>query len=257
VALLADKRASVRRGKRPLNSRARALAPFPAVRTMRGVPTVLAATRLSRDFGAVRALRDVSLELASGELAGLAGPSGSGKTTLLHLLAAIDTPTGGSVRLLGREVSALSRGERAALRLAHVGLVFSEHNLSPALTIAENVELPMALAGRPAGERVQRVGAALAGLGIGELGGRFPEQLSSGQQQRGAVARALAGEPALLLLDEPTAHLDSASAAKLVERVADLVRERGMAALLASHDPQVLSRCARVLSLRDGALEAV
>ncbi|HEX5010233.1 MAG TPA: ABC transporter ATP-binding protein [Planctomycetota bacterium] len=220
------------------------------------MPTVLAATHLSRSFGAVQALRDVSLELAAGELAGLAGPSGSGKTTLLHLLAAIDTPTGGAVRLLGREVSGLSRGQRAALRLAHVGLVFAEHNLSPALTVAENVELPMALAGRPAAERAARTGAALERLGLGALGGRFPEQLSSGQRQRGALARALAGEPALLLMDEPTAHLDSVSAAGLVERVAELVRERDVAALLASHDPQVLSRCARVITLRDGALEA-
>jgi putative ABC transport system ATP-binding protein len=223
---------------------------------MRGVPTVLAAAGLSRDFGAVHALRGVSFELAAGELVGLAGPSGSGKTTLLQLLATLDTPSGGAVRLLGREVSALSRGERAALRLGHVGLVFAEHNLSPALTLAENVELPLALAGRPAGERAARVAAALGGLGLGELGGRFPEQVSSGQRQRAAVARALAGEPALLLLDEPTAHLDSASAAALVERVAELVREKGVAALLASHDVAVLARCARVLRLRDGALEA-
>jgi putative ABC transport system ATP-binding protein len=223
---------------------------------MRGVPTVLAAADLSRDFGAVRALRGVTLELAGGELAGLAGPSGSGKTTLLHLLASIDTPTGGTVRLLDREVSHLSRAQRAALRLSHIGLVFSDHNLSPALTVAENVELPLALAGRAVGERARRVHDALAGLGIGELGGRFPDQLSSGQRQRAAVARALAGEPALLLLDEPTAHLDSAAAAALVERVAELVRVRGVAALLASHDPAVLGRCARVLRLRDGLLEA-
>jgi putative ABC transport system ATP-binding protein len=220
---------------------------------MPAVPPVLQALDLVRDFDGVRALRAVSLALQPGELAGLAGPSGSGKTTLLHLLATIDTPTGGAVRLLGREVSALSRAQRAALRLAHVGLVFAEHNLSPALTLAENVALPLALAERA--DARARAAAALARLGVGALARRFPDQVSSGQRQRAAVARALAGEPALLLLDEPTAHLDSEAAGALVALVAELVRERGVAALLASHDPAVLARCGRVLRLRDGALD--
>jgi putative ABC transport system ATP-binding protein len=217
------------------------------------VPAILDAADLIRDFGTVRALRGVSLALGPGELVGLSGPSGSGKTTLLHLLATIDTPTAGSVRLLGQPVSTLSRGERAALRLRSVGLVFAEHNLSPVLTLAENVELPLALAGR--GDAAARAAAALERLEIGGLGGRFPGEVSSGQRQRAAVARALAGEPAVLLLDEPTAHLDSAAAAGLVGRVRELVRERRVAALLASHDPAVLARCDRVLVLRDGALE--
>jgi len=217
------------------------------------VPAILDAADLVRDFGAVRALRGVSLALGPGELVGLSGPSGSGKTTLLHLLATIDTPTAGAVRLLGQPVSTLSRGERAALRLRSVGLVFAEHNLSPVLTLAENVELPLALAGR--GDAAARAAAALERLEIGGLGARFPGQVSSGQRQRAAVARALAGEPAVLLLDEPTAHLDSAAAAGLVGRVRELVRERRVAALLASHDPVVLARCDRVLVLRDGALE--
>jgi putative ABC transport system ATP-binding protein len=220
---------------------------------MRRVPAILDAADLVRDFGAVRALRGVSLALGPGELVGLSGPSGSGKTTLLHLLATIDTPTAGAVRLLGAEVSRLSRGERAALRLRSVGLVFAEHNLSPVLTLAENVELPLALAGRT--DAAARAAAALERLEIGGLGARFPGEASSGQRQRAAVARALAGEPAVLLLDEPTAHLDSAAAAGLVGRVAELVRERRVAALLASHDPVVLARCDRVLVLRDGALE--
>jgi len=218
------------------------------------VTPVLAAADLARDFGGVHALRGVSFELRAGELAGLSGPSGSGKTTLLHLLATIDTPTAGGVRLLGREVSRLSRGQRAALRLQHVGLVFADHNLSPALTLAENVELPLALAGRA--DAAARVRSALERLGVGELAPRFPDQVSSGQRQRAAVARALAGEPAVLLLDEPTAHLDSTAAAALVEEVRALVAERGVAALLASHDPAVLGRCERQLRLRDGQLEA-
>jgi putative ABC transport system ATP-binding protein len=218
------------------------------------VPAVLDAAGLTRDFGAVRALRAVSLALGAGELVGLSGPSGSGKTTLLHLLATIDTPSAGAVRLLGREVSGLSPGERAALRLRSVGLVFAEHNLSPVLTLGENVELPLALAGRA--DATARAAAALERLDIGALARRFPGQVSSGQRQRAAVARALAGEPAVLLLDEPTAHLDSSSASGLVAGVSALVRDRGVAALLASHDPAVLGRCDRVLVLRDGVLEA-
>jgi len=203
----------------------------------------------------VEVVRGVDLDVFPGEMVVVAGPSGSGKTTLLHLLATIDTPTAGEVILDGRAVGALSAGGRADLRLARVGLVFAERNLSPALTSAENVDLPLALRGVPTKERAARVAAVLERVGVAAVADRFPEALASGEHQRVALARAIAGGPALLVADEPTSHLDSAAAASLLDLLAELVRERGMAAVVASHDERVFARADRVLRLRDGVIE--
>jgi putative ABC transport system ATP-binding protein len=220
---------------------------------------VVAASGLVRTFAprgdgaALTALRGVDVEVRRGEMVAIAGPSGSGKTTLLHLLAAIDTPTSGRVTLDGRDVAALSAAERADLRLRSVGLVFAERNLSPALTAAENVDLPLALRGDSARGRRDRVAAVLARVGASALADRFADGLSSGEHQRVALARAIAGGPALLVADEPTSHLDSAGAHALLALLVELVAEAGMAAVVASHDDRVLRRAHRVVTLRAGA----
>jgi putative ABC transport system ATP-binding protein len=218
---------------------------------------ILEARAVSRTFsprgGApVEAVRGVSVGILPGELVAIAGPSGSGKTTLLHLLAAIDAPTSGAVLILGKEVGGLTRKAKAELRLERVGLLFSEHNLSPALTVAENVDLPLALRRMSDSERAQRVESALERLGVARLARRFPDALSSGEQQRAAMARAIAGDPAALIADEPTAHLDSEAAEALLALLQDLVAERRMAAVVASHDPAVIRRASRVVHLHDG-----
>lgn len=218
---------------------------------------VVAAQAVGRTFvtpsgDEVHAVRDATLSIEPGTFVALAGPSGSGKTTLLHLLAAVDTPTSGTVTVEGRDVRSLSRAARADLRLTRIGLVFAEDNLSPALTVAENVDLPLALRGMPRGERDARVAATLERVGMAHLGRRFPDALSSGEEQRAAVARALAGEPALVVLDEPTSHLDTVSAEALTSLLAELVHERQVAVVVASHDDRLLGRVDRVIRLADG-----
>lgn len=215
----------------------------------------LCRTFLPRGGGTpVQAVREVSLAVRPGEIIVIAGPSGSGKTTLLQLLAAIDSPTTGDLLIEGERTNDLRRAVKAEIRLRRLGLVFSEHNLSPALTAAENVDLPLALMGLDRAERSRRVDAALARLGVAALADRFPEGLSSGEQQRVAVARAVAGDPAVLIADEPTVHLDSDAARSLLDLLAELIAERRMAALVASHDPAVIERASRVIRLRDGVV---
>ncbi len=206
------------------------------------------------DGSTVTALEHADVAVGAGELLVLTGPSGSGKTTLLHLLAGIDTPDEGEVLLEGRPLGALDAAARADLRLAKLGLVFADHNLSPALTAAENVDLPLSVRGLPAAERARRVADALGRLGVGRLADRFPDALSSGEQQRVAVARALAGDPVLLVADEPTAHLDGGTAVTLVDTLAELVAERGVAAVVATHDSRLVGRATRVVAVEDGRL---
>ena len=202
------------------------------------------------------ALRGVSLAVEPGEFTVLAGPSGSGKTTLLNLFGALDAPSSGAIAIDGAELASLSRAELAALRLAKLGFVFQAFNLIPVFSARENVEFVMELQGIPPAERRERALAMLAEVGLEGLGDKRPLEMSGGQQQRVAVARAIVSRPSVVLADEPTANLDSQTAAKLIETMERLNHERGVTFVFSTHDPQVITRAHRVVRLRDGQIVA-
>jgi len=203
----------------------------------------------------VHALRGVDLEVGTGEFTSLAGPSGSDKTTLLNLLGALDHPTAGTVRLAGNDVSHLGRGDAAEFRLRHVGFIFQAYNLVPVLSAFENAEFTLLLRGVGAPERRAVVEPLLERVGLGEMMKRRPHELSGGQQQRVAVVRALATRPSIVLADEPTANLDSATSEGLLELMAEFNTDLGTTFLFSSHDPVVLEHARRVVWLRDGLVE--
>ena len=203
---------------------------------------------------AVQAVRDVSLTIGRGEFTALAGPSGSGKTTLLNLIGGLTRPTRGRVWVAGREVSSMSNPELARLRLEKVGFVFQAYNLLPVLTALENAEFPMLLQGVDAEERQARVRELFARTGMDGLEDRRPGKLSGGQQQRVAVIRAVASRPALVLADEPTANLDSATSESLLEVMGELNRDLGVTFVFATHDGRVMERCRRLVRMVDGAV---
>jgi putative ABC transport system ATP-binding protein len=223
-------------------------------------PAILEGRALRRTYrlGATRtaALRGVDLAVARGELVAVQGRSGSGKTTLINLLGLLDPPDAGEVLLDGRAVHDLDEDERSRLRLARFGFVFQSFNLVPVLSAAENVELPLQLAGVPRAERSERAGALLADVGLAERRQARPDLLSGGERQRVAIARALANAPSILLADEPTASLDTATAAGILDLFARIVRERGVTLIVATHDPQVVARAGRVVVLADGQVAA-
>jgi putative ABC transport system ATP-binding protein len=199
------------------------------------------------------ALDGVSLRVERGEFLAVAGPSGSGKTTLLNLVGGIDAPTSGRIELDGRDLSALTPRERADFRLAHIGFVFQRFSLVPVLTAAENVELPLLFRkGLTATDRKRAVDQALSRVGLAGKTHRRPAELSGGEQQRVAVARAVAGNPAIVLADEPTANLDHVSGGAVVALLRELNRERGTTVLYATHDPELIGLAGRVVALRDG-----
>ena len=204
----------------------------------------------------VRALDDIDLDIAEGDFAVLVGPSGSGKTTLLNLIGGLDSPSSGRIVVAGTEIGGMSRSERAALRLRRIGFVFQEYNLIPVLSAIENIEFVMLLQGVPEAERRRRAQALLAELGLEGLEHRRPSELSGGQQQRVAVARAVAAGPAIVLPDEPTANLDSAAGAALMDLMRRLNERQGVTFVFSTHDPMVVERARRVIRLRDGRIEA-
>ncbi|SHK57677.1 ABC transporter ATP-binding protein [Rhodothermus profundi] len=209
------------------------------------------------DEGAVpvQALRGVTLTIEPGAFTVIAGPSGSGKTTLLNLLGALDVPTTGRVFFEGQDLSKLSRRERARLRLYKIGFVFQAYNLIPVLTALENVAFVLLLQGVPERERRQRALEVLEQLGIADLAHKRPHEMSGGQQQRVAVARAVVSQPRLVLADEPTANLDSATGARLLDLMEQLNREQGVTFVFSSHDPQVIERGRRLIWLHDGQIK--
>jgi putative ABC transport system ATP-binding protein len=218
---------------------------------------VIATRAVWRTYGtgeaAVHAVRGVDTTIARGEYVALVGPSGCGKSTLLHLLGGLDRPTRGEIAVAGHRLELLGESARAILRRREVGFVFQAYNLVPNLTVADNVELPGRLAGRRRVEVVRARTELLATLGLTDRAGSLPSQLSGGQQQRAAIARALVNAPTVLLADEPTGNLDSASGAQVLELLAQ-VHARGQTIVIVTHDPLVASRAGRVLFLRDGEL---
>jgi putative ABC transport system ATP-binding protein len=201
-----------------------------------------------------RALRGVSLTIESGEFTALVGPSGSGKTTLLQLIGCLDQPTSGQVFVNGKDVSRLNRNQRADMRRGTIGFVFQFFALIPTLTAYENVEMPLLLNGRGASERRERVMHLLDMVGLADRAHHRPDQLSGGEQQRVAVARALAPEPTLILADEPTANLDTANGKQVMETMLRLNQETGITFVFATHDPRVIKYARRVITLRDGLI---
>jgi len=203
----------------------------------------------------VRALQGVDLSVRRGELLAVTGPSGSGKSTILNLCGLIDMPDYGDIVLEGRSVNGLDETERTLLRRDALGFVFQNFNLVPVMTVAENVDYPLFIAGVPAAQRRERVAAQLAAVGLLEHAQHRPDALSGGQRQRVAIARALVKLPRLVIADEPTASLDSHTA----DQVMDLMRERGRAQgaafVIATHDSRLTQRCDRVLSLLDGRIQ--
>ncbi len=207
-----------------------------------------------QDATVVKAIDGVNLKIEEGEFTSIVGPSGSGKTTLLNLLGGIDRPTKGKVFLDGEEISSLPEKKLAEVRLRKIGFVFQSYNLIPVLTAFENVELVLILQGVDKEKRRERVMQVLKDVGMAELADRFPTQLSGGQQQRVAVARAIVGEPRIVLADEPTANLDTKNAIALVELMKKLNEEKGITFLLSTHDQRVVERTRRIIKLRDGKI---
>jgi len=202
------------------------------------------------------AVDSLNFTLSEGQFVSIMGPSGCGKSTLLHILGLIDSPSGGSYRFLGEDVSSYPERKRARIRKANIGFVFQSFNLIDELTVYENVELPLIYAGVAAHDRRARVEAVLEKMDIGHRRDHFPTQLSGGQQQRVAVARALVNKPNLILADEPTGNLDSAAGASVL-RLLDDLNAGGVTVILITHDPVVAAHGRRHLSIRDGVVSEV
>ena len=219
-------------------------------------PAAVAAEAVTRRYGdgeaAVDALRGVSLEVPSGQFTAVMGPSGSGKSTLMHLLAGLDRPTAGRVRIGGQDITSMSDKHLTKLRRKHIGFVFQSFNLLPTLSAEENILLPLTVAGRkPNRETVE---ALLERVGLAERRRHKPSELSGGQQQRVAIARALVSEPTVMFADEPTGNLDSNAGAEILDLLREAVDLDGQTTVMVTHDPGAAARADRVLFLADGRL---
>jgi len=204
----------------------------------------------------VHAVSNFTLDIKPGDFATLCGPSGSGKTTVLNMIGALDEPTSGTVRIEGQDLSELNRSEISGLRRDRIGFVFQSYNLIPVLTAYENAEFVLALQGVAPSERHERVMSVLKEVGLEGLESRRPDEMSGGQQQRVAIARAIVTRPAIVLADEPTANVDSATAEALLDLMQELNQNDGVTFLFSTHDQRVIDRAKRVIHLRDGQLES-
>jgi lipoprotein-releasing system ATP-binding protein len=200
-------------------------------------------------------LKGVDIDVFPGEVVGLIGPSGSGKSSLLHAAGLLERPDAGHIRLAGHDAADLDDRERTRLRLNHIGFVYQFHHLLPEFTALDNVALPQRIAGRTKAQARERAGELLGALGLSERVDHQPAQMSGGEQQRVAVARALANHPGLLLADEPTGNLDPATSKIVFQALHDLVRQTGVAALIATHNMELAGYMERVFALKDGHLE--
>jgi len=200
----------------------------------------------------VRAINGIDLTIEEGEFTAIVGPSGSGKTTLLNLLGGLDKPTQGEILIDSIRINDLNANKLVDFRLHHIGFVFQAYNLIPVLTAGENIELIMELQGKPRAERKKRSAELLMAVGLIDRINSRPSRLSGGQQQRVAVARALASKPRFILADEPTANLDSASAQNLLEIMEKLNHEENVTFIFSTHDPRVVRKAHRVITLEDG-----
>ncbi|WP_457555102.1 ABC transporter ATP-binding protein [Candidatus Pyrohabitans sp.] len=202
----------------------------------------------------IHALRGVDLKIEEGEFLAVVGASGSGKSTLLHILGGLDRPTSGRVYLSDSELTALDEDELAEVRAKKIGFVFQFHNLIPALTALENVELPMVFAGVKPAQRRRRAAKLLREVGLGDRLSHTPLQLSGGEQQRVAIARALANKPEVVLADEPTGELDSANSLLIMETLLKLTEEHGITIVMVTHDSEMAGFADRIVKLRDGKI---
>ncbi len=222
---------------------------------------MVAVDGIRRTFGsghtAVHALRGVSFTIDRGQLVALRGRSGSGKTTLLNVIGGLDSPTAGQVWVDGREVNRMTERERLALRRDRVAFIFQSFGLVPMLSAAENVGIPLRIAGVPPRERRERVAAMLALTGLSSHAVHRPDELSGGQQQRVAIARALAGRPGLLIADEPTSQLDLETGREIMELLLSVVRTEGITALVATHDEALVDLADKVILLEDGSVSGI
>ncbi len=202
----------------------------------------------------VTAVDGITLDIENGAFATLCGPSGSGKTTLLNMIGALDEPTDGTVTLENKKLKELSRSELSKLRRDRIGFVFQAYNLIPTLTALENAEFTLALQNVEKGKRREMVLEIFNDVGLSGLENRKPDELSGGQQQRVAIARAIASSPAIVLADEPTANVDSATADSLLDLMEALNNNKGVTFLFSTHDQRVIDRARRVITLKDGKL---
>lgn len=202
----------------------------------------------------VPALRGVNIELRRGEFVAVLGPSGSGKTTLLNLIGALDKPTNGRVYINGEDLTAMSEKELTKLRRNKIGFIFQFYNLIPVLTAFENIELPMIIAGVPTEEAIQRTQQLLQSVGLLNRARHRPDELSGGEQQRVAIARAVANQPAVVLADEPTGDLDTATGNEVMKILWEMSKQEKTTVIVATHDPAIVKIADKVLEMRDGRI---